>query len=240
MFGEKGIAPLVSGILYTVISISAVGLVLTIGVPYLKSLEDVSAINKARSTMAALDQEILRIASSGQGSSSTINLALKGMDLSISSKNGIIKVDKDTKANIIKRRFRKDFGNFFLCSNCRVSAYKASTARGEALILENEHIRLEVSRHDSNTPNILLSGIVKEVRFIDSNEAFDGNFNFYPDAFSVQASTVSTRLVREGAMLGEGEIIAYVGSPYYAYDLHFNLQSGADWFGVYISDMNYL
>ncbi|MFA4906929.1 MAG: hypothetical protein WC602_01530 [archaeon] len=239
MLNQKGLEPLISGMLYTIISVSVVGVVLSTGIPYMKNLEDISTVNKARSTMGALDQEILRIASSGKGSSSTINLSLRGINFSVSSKGSIIKAEKETLASIIKKRYRTDFGNFFLCSNCTTNAYKAVTGNGSVLVLENSHIRLEVARYDLNTANVSMAELVKSVRFIDGNNTFNGTFNFYADSYSSLVNTVSDRIVNEGYSLGEGEIIVYVSSAYYNYNLHFNLQSGSDWFSVYITDMNY-
>ncbi len=235
---ERGVSPLISGILYTAISISAVGIVLDVGVPYMKNLEDISAINKAKVVMGQLDQEILRIAASGTGSSTQVNLAIQGTNFVVSSNGSIVKMEKNTKAQIIKKRFRKNFGNFFLCSNCTTNAYKATTDQGSVLVLENSHIKLQVARLDANTINTPLTDLVKRVAFKDANKNFLGTYNFYPDSYSSTLNTVSTRIVEEGYSLGEGEIITYVSSPYYTYNLHFNLQSDADWFSVFVTDMN--
>ena len=65
-FGKKG-AIWVSAVLYVLVGIVVLTIVLEAGIPFIKSLQEKSNVNRARNTLTALDQNIQDVAKEGQG-----------------------------------------------------------------------------------------------------------------------------------------------------------------------------
>lgn len=224
---QKGIAPLISGIIYSIIALAVTGIVLSVSVPYIENLKDTTEINKAKKTVSEIDSEIQKVASSGKGSTAVIHLNITDEQLQIDSNSDVIKVEKDTSIKIVKNRFRQNQGNIFVCNNCTVNAFAQQTSDANILVLENKRIRIEFLRVDSNT-QIPLTNIIRKIILKDNNSQFSGTINFYLDNYSSINNNITTRLAEEGYSIGKGEVEAYISSSYYTASVRFVLESDFD------------
>ena len=232
---DKAQSPLISSILYLLVSIMVVAIVLQIGVPYLNRLREFSEIKNIEESMKELDKTISIVAAEGTDSQRKISVTLSEDSMDINGISEMITVKKGTDARIMNPRSRKSQGNYFKGVNLEVDAYSGTLNDVNVLVLENEHFYLAVKKLDSNT-EMKANNLVERVRFKGAAADLNAQLDFYADTHSGEDLNISTEFVKEGYNLGWGEIKAVVFGDGYQYNVHFRLESGADFLRAWISD----
>ncbi len=235
MVNQKGQSPLISGILYTLISIVIVSIVMQVGLPYIDRLQDFGELENIESMMKEMDKSISIIASEGTDSQRTISLELSEDSLDVNGDAETIIVEKTTKAKIMNPRSRKTQGNFFKGVNVEADAY-TGTLNGDAVyIMENEYIYFAIRKLDSDTP-MKAYDLVKKVTLKTTNEDLNALVDFYMDSYAGGDVNISTEFVSSGYNQGRVEVKANLTASDHNYAVHFRLESGSDFIRIWASD----
>jgi hypothetical protein len=231
----RGISPLVSAIMYTLISIVIVSLVLQIGVPYLNRLQELGEIKNLESMLKEMDKTISIVASEGTDSQRKISISLAMDSMDVNGASEMVTVNKETDAVGMNPRSRLSQGNYFKGVSVETDAYSGTIGDTSVLILENEHIYLAIKRLDSNT-TMKARNLVQKVRFKDSSADLNALVDFYMDSHAGEDANIATEFTKSGYNLGWGEIKASITGTGHRYNVHFRLESGSDFIRVWASD----
>ena len=231
----KGQSPLISAIMYLLVSILVISIVLQIGVPYLNRLRQYSEMKNIEDFMIDLDKTISIVASEGEDSQRTVSISLAEDSMDVNGTSEMITVKKDTDARIMNPRTRKTQGNYFKGVNLGVDAYESTVDDINVLVLENKHIYFALRKLDSNTET-KAQYLVPRIRFKDQGKDMNAQLDFYVDSHAGEDINVSTAFVQSGYNQGWAEAKASVYGNGYHYNVHFRLESGADFIRVWISD----
>lgn len=232
---ETGQSPLISAILYLLVSIVVISIVLQIGIPYLNRLQDYGEIQNIETTIKEMDKTISIVASEGEDSQRKITITIAEDSMDINGLAEMITVKKETEARVMNPRSRKSQGNYFKGVNVEVDAYSSTLDDVNVLVLENEHIYFAVRKLDSNT-EMKASDLVKKVRFKDTPADLNAQLDFYMDSYAGEDVNITTEFVKKGYNLGYGEIKAKIYGSSHQYHVHFRLESGADFVRIWASD----
>lgn len=236
--GQSGQTELITNILFVFVTISVVGAVLQIGLPFLEKSQDVTIIRENERLVKKLDEVIQTVASEGEDASRFVIVEIKDGTLDINGEQDTITISKETKARLLANRHRINQGSFFMASDAEVDAYAGTFNDQNVLILENGRIRFVVGRYETPTA-IKLSQLVKQLRFIERGINFQGRLDFYLDNERGKDVNVTTAFVSSGYDIGKGEILAQVSSPGYAYNIHFVLETGQDFVRVFVDGVRF-
>lgn len=231
----KGQSPLISAIMYLLVSILVISIVLQIGVPYLNRLRAYSEMKNIEDTMIDLDKTISIVASEGEDSQRTVSISLAEDSMDVNGTSEMITVKKDTEAKIMNPRTRKSQGNYFKGVNLGVNAYEGSVDGISVLVLENQHIYFALRKLDSNTET-KAQYLVPRIRSKDTGKDMNAQLDFYVDSHAGEDINVSTAFVQSGYNQGWAEAKASVYGTGYHYNVHFRLESGSDFVRIWVSD----
>ena len=218
---EKRAEVWVSAVLYVLIVVSVVVIVLNVGIPFIDSLRERSAVTKARDTLSALDQHIEDIAAEGQGSQRVVPIEVGEGTLRVVDNK--LQWEIETKSKIIEPGSKIDLGNLVISSDVDVSAKEV----GNFFVLQNSIISANFSKLGSETN--FTSSILNSLTFKDNSAKTNGTFVFrVAGNSSTETGTGYTRLKEAGEGLVSGAVLAHVNSTAYEYELEFTLGSKAD------------
>jgi len=232
----KGQSPLISAIIYLLVSIVVVSIVLQVGVPYLNTLRAFGEIKNIEESMIDLDKTISIVASEGSDSRRRISVTLAEDSMDINGISEMITVKKNTDAKIMNPRSRKTQGNYFKGVSLEVDAYESTLNDQNVLVLENEHIYFAIKDLDPNT-EMKANNLVELMRYKGSNADMNAQLDFYVDTHSGADVNISTEFTQSGYNLGWGNAKAAVYGDGYQYNVNFRLESGADFLRIWISDV---
>ncbi len=233
----KGISPLISAAIYMGMAITAVTLVITLGMPQLNRMTESTLYLNARESMANLDSAIERVASEGKGSVRIIPLELSGGEFKITDSTNIIEYSIETISRIVSPRVAIQYGNLVIASNADVNASQNATH----YVLQNSHIKLIARRFGSpsSATSINTSEIIQEIRLLDNNKTLPLTANATVMEFTISNNPSAssgvgyTTLEEEGTDLSKGNITAFVSSSIGDYRLNIILDSEADFLTIY-------
>ncbi len=233
----KGLSPLISAAIYMGMAVTAVTLVITLGMPQLNRMTESTLYLNARESMTNLDKAIETVASEGKGSVRIIPLEIRNGELSISDSKNIIEYSIETVSKIVSPRTAIQYGNLAIASNADVNASQNATHH----VLQNSHIRLIARRFGSasGAVSINTSEIVQEIKLLDNNKTLPITPNATVMDFvisnnpSASSGTGYTTLEEEGTDLSSGNITAFVNSTLGEYRLNIILGSEADFLTIY-------
>ncbi len=235
---KRGVSPLISAIMYLIISIIVVGIILNTAVPFLANLNDVTSVNKSQDLMVQLNQTISDVASEGTNSARSITLSIRDSTVTVDGDKELVYLEKKTGADIIASRFRKDIDARFIASESRASAYKTVFNGRDAIVLENDRWKATLLELDKN--NLSTDQIIQEIVFKPQDKTLQASVDFYLDDLQNDSDkNVTTTIVREGYLLPRAEAIASIQGETYDYNVHFVLESGADFLRVYATGVDF-
>ena len=235
---RKGISPLLSGILFTAIIVSATMIVFSVLIPKFTQLQESVAVDQGQLALNHINDYIKTIVDEGETSQRVIPLSFKEGQIVIrsanSTQNGRISYEIETETNVISPRTKKTVGNLVYSSN----AYATLTQNSTHLTLTNSRMTVYINRsgNSSDPVDIDLSSILENIYLEDySKSLFTGtdNLNFeitdLPDPSSgyVYAKEV-------GSNLGRAEAVADLGDI----EIHFILESSADYLRILVTSSN--
>ena len=226
--GRKGISPLLAGAMYVAIALTAITIIVQVGNPLVKDIQDSIAIDNAKDMLATLDRTIREVSAEGRGSTRVVPIEFKRGRLIIDDDTNQIFYKIDTKVEVVSPGTRREIGNLFITANTDVSVSSNSTH----FIMENDHIRAALQKigSEADYQPINLSEIIDSVRFnIGEREEtdFQGSVDILIDNNATRsAGNGYTKAVAEGSGLAEGIVIAHVNNTDLEYDVRISLRSG--------------
>ena len=230
--GQSGQTDLITGLVYILITISVVGVVLSVGLPYIDKTREISEIRENEKLMKEIDKIISTVASEGEGASRFLTVDIKNGKLDINGERDSISITTETTAEVIAKRHRISRGNFYTGSDLEVDLQSAVYLDENVWALENSRLYLAIRKFDRNT-GIKLDRLVKGITFKPTGQKYMGRVNMYLDNYTGNDANVITVAKETGLDLARGEIIAVVSATNYDANIHFVLESGNDFVKVY-------
>ena len=105
----KAIEPLIATVLIIAISLAAITVVLTIGKPSIDKSREIMTFEEAQNILEKIDNSIREVASEGEGSTRSLNLAITGGEYTI-GENKIL-FEMDTEYGIVGDGVARQEGN---------------------------------------------------------------------------------------------------------------------------------
>ncbi|MCK5299918.1 MAG: hypothetical protein KAJ54_02105 [Candidatus Aenigmarchaeota archaeon] len=241
---RKAISPLLSGILFTAIIIFTTTLVFSIIIPKFSNLKESVTIDQSQLTLNTLNDYINTIVTDGKSSQRIVPLTLKAGEIQIlsgnttgtteMSRNGKILFLIESDTTIITPRTTKKIGDLVYSSN----AYATLTQDDNHINLSNSRMNISIRKLGTAAAPVAidLSTIVENIHLkADSKYLFSGadNLNFEITGLSDPA-TGYIYANSVGSNLGRAEAIAELGDI----DIHFILESGADYLKILVTCSN--
>lgn len=229
----------VSAVLYILIIMSAIILVIKIGVPMIEKMSDKSSFSNSKSTMLSIDKTINEVANEGEGSQRVIPVDIK--DGKISIKNNEISWEIKTKNDIMESRSDQNFGNLKISSNSNVKTFETNSSYIMETTIEGDVFNVSMKKigSESNYSNFNTSELIEGIWY--NGEKLNGTFSFTINGdVSTETGNGYTIMVPSGnnTNLGKASVVAHINSSEKEYELEFTLESFGDFLSVEIKDIN--
>ena len=224
----------ISAVIYALVAVTALIIVLEAGLPFIKSLQERSAVSRARSVISSTDQQIVEVAREGQGSQRVVPFEVADGEVKV--ENNMLTWKIETASKILEPRTRVDFGNIKIASDIDVSSINLVSNT----IIQNSRILANFTKLGSKTnwTSINTSGLINFIEFKATGAKTNGTFSFFLNQNSSSAvGTGYTELLQEGNALASATLKAHVNSTIYDYDLLFTLDSKADFLRVEVENL---
>lgn len=234
----KGVSQVATAAMYVGVTVTAISVALTTGVPALQNLQEASSIRKAQSFMQELDSNIQEVVAEGEGSTRTVQVNFDRGQLYYENDTGDLVYELQTDAEVISPQSTRQSGNVILSSNADVTVKNATVGGTDCYMMRNEHIEACIKKIGSpdNYKSINTSELLVEYNFTDSepDRSLDADMfvklNGIPSTGWGQGYTT---VEQYGDYIGTGRIQATVVSDYgYTYDVIYSLPTGADFIKV--------
>jgi type II secretory pathway pseudopilin PulG len=227
----------VSAILYILVVTVVLVIVLNAGVPVLRDLQDKSVFTKQKNAFLSLNQQINDISEEGIGSQRVVPIEIEKGNLEL--KDGALKWNLRTDANILESGQQIELGNLYISSNADVSA----TSYANNYTLENTYMRIAFHKcEDQDTCTFNHSCLMMDNQPVfkdpesDSEIAAANQFQFDFGAGSSWNYSGYSTLEDSGSSLGAARVLYYINntnSSYYTV-VEFTLESNRDFLQVKI------
>ena len=236
---KKGISPLLSTVLIIFITITAITLVLILGLPTINKTKESIILNEALQNMRILDNAIKEVASEGVGSKKTLSFKVTDGVYSVKEETNNINFEYMVKYGTIQPGTFLKEGNIILTSGASCKAYEENNY----LVLENKILKVILLKNGTltNPSFINTSKIIKQIIFKENN------FNITPSDSSIILDDLKSssygygysKLVKKGSYLPKAEAIVHLNTSFIVYDILYTLQSGADFLTIKIINAYY-
>lgn len=227
----------VSAILYILVITVVLVIVLNAGVPVLRDLEDKTVFTRQKNAFLSLNQQINDISEEGIGSQRVVPIEIEKGNLEL--KDGSLRWNLRTDANILESGQQIELGNLYISSNADVSA----ASYGSNYTLENTYMRVAFHKcEDPDTCTFNESGLMMDQQPVFKDPESDSEIpaaNQFQFDFGTGASwnyTGYSALEDSGSSLGAARVLYYVNntnSSYYTV-VEFTLESNRDFLQVRI------
>lgn len=245
MLKRKAISDLISTAFIVLMTVMAMALTLTIGMPAINRAKEASIINEALQNMNVIDNTIQEVASEGTGSLRSLQMKVSGGEYKVNQKANSVDFTYTMKYGLLQPGTFTKEGNLLMMSgvNAKASIYDLDGDGSNELVLENEILRVGILSNGTssnqvpiNTKNIIKMLNIKEsginVTLTDSSVTLD-------DFADSSSGTGYTELVTPGDNLSKAEAIVHMNTSTMSYDIVYTLQSGADFLIVKIQNAYY-
>jgi len=185
----------VSAVLYMLIGSIVIILILEAGLPIVKKNRDKSVFTKTRDMFMGLDNVITDVIDEGVGSQRVVEFEIS--DGKVTLKNDVLRWEMESDTKILEPRTMISLGNLKIVSDIDVNSYDMHGA----YVLENSHIRVNISKTGSSTHYAVIntSQIITSFYSIDTGTELGGIFSFALDNNPATALGMGyTELLPEG------------------------------------------
>ncbi len=227
----KGVS-LISAIVFLAITISAIGLIYTTGMPIIEKMQEAAAVEGMKNSFVELDKLVQRVASEGNGSRRIVDMEIEVGRIAVDATQDSVVWGLETENPIVSARSAQNLGNLVFGSNLGTSLSEDSYKGNDAYVLENEHLIVYVGRIGSVEGTVAYSteDLVMGIYLKDSAE-------WAPlERVSISLDGEESSMAGSGytipRMLGPnqpyGELKAFMNSSYVDYVITITLETGAD------------
>lgn len=232
---KKAISPLLAGVLYIVIGLTTITIVFQVATPAIGQLQDSAAVDQAQAALINLDRLIRLVAAEGAGSTRITTVDIKKGTLFVDLTKQTVFYEIVTPAQVVTPRSRQVLGNLIISNNAAANASETATQ----LILQNEHLRLVLSKvgNETSFQDINVSRLFESIVLLDTGAELGGEVKVLIDDNSdLETGNGYTKLEEVGTNLGRARAIAHVNNSLAEYDVWFTLESSADFFSVEVKN----
>jgi hypothetical protein len=227
---------LVSAIVFLAITISAIGLIYTTGMPIIERMQEAAAVEGMKNSFVELDKIIQRVASEGNGSRRIVDMEIDVGRMAVDSSQDSVLWGLETENNIVSARSAQNMGNLVFGSNLETSVTEASYGGNDAYRIENEHLIMYVGDIGSPEGPVAYSteDLVMGIFLKDSSEW--APLDYVSISLDGEVSSMTGSGYTIPRLLGPnqpyGEIKAFMNSSYADYVITITLESGADFITI--------
>ena len=242
---KKGISPLISMVFVILLTVTAISIILIIGLPAIEKGKESAVLNEAMMNMKAIANMVKDVSSEGTGSLRSLTMKVTAGEYKINDKANSIDFTYTIKSGIVQPgSFIKD-GDIILSAgaNAKASEYDLDGDSSSDLVLENEIIRIGILKNGTKTAQTFIntSKLIRRINFKDNNA------NVTPSDSSVMLDDYSessygtgySEIVKAEDRLAKTEAVVHMNTSYAVYDILYTLQSGADFLIVKIQNAYY-
>lgn len=235
---SKGVSQVATAAIYVGITVSAISVALTAGVPALQNLQDSSAISQAQQFMQQLDGLVQQVASEGEGSTRTISTNIDRGVLYFQNSTETLVYELETDADVISPQTTVREGNVLLSSNANVMVEETTVGGVNCYMMENEHVRACIKDvgSSSNQQNISSSELLQLYEFKredGTTRSMNPNMTVEINGRNDTSSGVGyTEVDATGDFIGTGQVTARITTQGFSYDILFRLPTGADFLRI--------
>ncbi len=235
---SKGLSQIATAALYVGVTITAISVALTAGLPALENIQDAAAISQAETFMHELDSNIQEVVSEGEGSTRTLEVSFERGEMYFENETDSLIYELQTDAEVISPQSSQRTGNVILSSNAEVEVFETEVGGEDCYMMRNEHITACINNTGSpdSFEDIDTSDLLVTYNFTgtEPDKALDAEM-------SVELNEIEETSWGEGYIeaettgdfIGTGRVRATVISEYgYTYDIIFSLPTGADFLQV--------
>ncbi len=235
---SQGLSEIATAALYVGVTISAISVAMTTGLPALENMQDAAAIQNAERVMQRIDSNIQQVVAEGEGSTRTLSVDFDRGEMYFDNESDALVYELQTDASVISPQSARRSGNVILSSNADVTVTNRTIGGVDCYMMENSHIEACVrdvgssgSPESINTSELLVTYNFTEP---DPDKSFDGTMKVELNEIdSTSYGTGYTEVETFGDFIGTGRVTATVTSDYgYTYDMVFQLPTGADFLQV--------
>lgn len=234
---SKGVSQIATAAIYVGITVSAISVALSAGVPALQNMQDSSSISQMQQFMQQLDGLVQQVASEGEGSTRTISTTIdRGSLLFDESANSLI-YELETDAGVISPQTTIREGNVLLSSNADVKVNETTVEGTDCYMMENENVKACIKDigNSTNHKNISTSELLQLYEFKrddGTTRSLDANLSVMLNEQEGTSNGTGYTTAETGDFIGTGEVRARVESEGFSYDVFFRLPTGADFIRV--------
>lgn len=227
---------MVSAVVFLAITISAISLVYTTGMPVIQRMQEAAAVQGMKTSFVELDEIIQKVASEGNGSRRMVDMEIDTGRMAVNPSEDSVVWGLETDNSIISARTAQNLGSLVFGSNLGTTVSEGSYKGNDAYIMENEHIAVYILRAGSQASPVSYSAddILMGIYLKDSSQwaplemvsiSLDGE-----SSSKTGTGYVITRLLGPNQPYGEAK--AYMNSSYADYVITITLETGADFITI--------
>ncbi|MFB6213613.1 MAG: hypothetical protein ABEJ07_03575 [Candidatus Nanohaloarchaea archaeon] len=234
----KGVSEVATAALYVGVTVTAISVALTTGLPALENMQEAASIRKAQSFMQELDSNVQEVVSEGEGSTRTIRVNFDRGRLYFDNETDSLVYELQTDARVISPQATRRTGNVILSSNADVTVKNATIGGTDCYMMENEHIEACIKKIGSpdSYKSINTSELLVEYNFTEPSPDKSLNADMFVKLNGVKSTGWGdgyTTPETYGSFIGTGRVRATIVSDYgYTYDIIFSLPTGSDFLKV--------
>lgn len=231
----KAMSVLVSFVMIVAISIVAISIVLSIGLPAIERAKDAALINEAKNIMQSIDSTARQVLFEGNGAQRVFSISSTGGDYFAEKATDRIIFKLNSISNLIDPGTSKKEGNLIISAGTDVKAseYDANSDGTSELVLENSRILFAVKKigNSSSYAAVNNSQLVKLIQLKENslNITPSDSSTILDNSLLSVNGTGYTQLSQTGDLLREASIKTYIESNSGAnYEIWYTLRSNAD------------
>lgn len=237
---SKGVSEIATSAIYIGVTVSAISVAITAGVPALENMQDAASIRQAQDFMQELDSNVQTVVSEGEGSTRTVTGEFDRGEIYFDNDSKALIYELETQAEVISPQTTTRDGNVLLSSSADVTVNETTVDGTDCYMMENDHIKACIKKvgSESDYGEINTSELLTLYEFKDENRELDANMSIKLNDKESTAYGTGYTEAETGDFIGTGEVQATVNSDYgFTYDILFRLPTGADF--IQIDVQNY-
>jgi hypothetical protein len=232
---SKGVSEVATSAIYIGVTVSAISVAITSGVPALENMQDAASVRQAQQFMQQLDSNVQTVVSEGEGSTRTVSGEFDRGRMYFDNDTDSLIYELETDAEIISPQTTTRDGNVILSSSANVQVNETTVDGTDCYMMENDHIKACIKKvgSASNYQEINTSELLTLYKFKDENRELDANLSVELNEREGSSYGTGYTTAETGEFIGTGEVQTTVSSEYgFTYDIMFRLPTGADFLQI--------
>lgn len=232
---SKGVSEVATSAIYVGVTVSAISVAITAGVPALENMQEAASIRQAQQFMQQLDSNVQTVVSEGEGSARTVSGEFERGEMYFDDDTETLIYELQSDADVISPQTVSRDGNVILSSSANVEVYNTTVDGTKCYMMENNRVKACIKKvaEQGNPENINTSELLTLYEFKDNNRELDANLSVELNNEERTSYGTGYTTAETGEFIGTGEVKATISSEYgFTYDIFFRLPTGADFLQI--------